>query len=123
MNPLSAALRFWKLRSSWLGDGGQPVPQTVANTRASICLTCPKNQLMPLWENLTTPVANTLRKQIQLKAQMQLVVPGEDGLHSCKVCGCVNSLAVWCPDQRIRETLHELDGYPPHCWKLACKAP
>ncbi len=120
MNPLAAALRYYHLRSSWLGDGGQPVPLATAQQRTNICLQCPQNTNQPLWESLTQPIANQLRRQIQLKAQMQLAVQGEDGLHSCKACDCVLSLKVWAPLRRVKETtpLEKLQQQGPRCWIL-----
>ncbi len=123
MTPLRAAINYYNLKAAWLGDGGAPVEQSLANKRTSICLICPLNQPMPIWELLTAPAANQLRRQLSLKANMQLVVPGEDGLHTCKACLCKLDLKVWTPPEHIKatidaETLEALHRDAPHCWIL-----
>lgn len=118
MNPLRAAVNFYKLKSSWLGDGGQPVEQQLAQRRTEVCLKCPQNQEMPIWETLAAPQATQLRKQLQLKAKMQLAVQGESGLHTCKTCLCILALKVWCPIQRVLEVT-ELNDLHPNCWILS----
>lgn len=124
MNPFTAALHYYRAKSAWLGDGGVPVPQLVANARASICKTCLMNQSHPIYENLAVQVANQLRRQIELKANMKLAVAGEDGLHICEVCWCVLSLLVWVDEKVIAKRMEAENAravYPPHCWKLACR--
>lgn len=123
MTHLQAAIHYHRLKAAWLGEGGQPVPQALANARASICLSCPKNQPHPLWEMLTAPEAARLRRTLSLKANLKLAVPGEDGLRVCDVCKCRTDLLIWCPPERIAETLDDVSEYPPECWKLACKTP
>ncbi len=69
---------------------------------------------------LTAPVANQLRQQIELKANMKLAVEGEDGLHTCGGCDCILNLKVWVPIKHIKETtpLEELNKENPKCWIL-----
>ena len=118
MNLLARALSFWKLRASWLGDGGQPVPQALANARSAICLTCPKNQPNPIREALLRPAVNQL---LPMKAQMQLAVPGEDGLRVCQGCECLLVWKVWVPLPHILATTEraELSQANPRCWILS----
>lgn len=70
---------------------------------------------MPIWETITAPLANQFRKQLELKGSMKLVVPGEDGLHTCEACLCNLKLKVWCPLPRIMETT-PLDDLWEECW-------
>ncbi len=121
VNALKAAISYYRLRASWLGDGGAPVPLTLATSRSLVCLKCPLNEKMPLWEVLTTIAATHLRKQLALKASMQLAVPGEDGLHTCKACLCHLPSKVFVPIKHIKETmpLEALSALHERCWILA----
>ena len=121
MNPLRAAVNFYRLKASWLGDGGSPVAPNLAQQRADVCLVCPLNEKMPIWESLAQSQANQLRKQLELKASMKLAVRGEDGLHTCKACMCLLKLKIFAPKKRILEVtkLHDLH---PDCWILKEKA-
>ena len=120
MNPFRAALRYARARSAWLGSGGNPVPQPLANARATVCLSCPKNQPHPLYENLAAPIAAMLRRQIELKANMKLAVPDEARLHLCEACWCVMALKVWEPlEHAVPSTpLADLQRANPVCWIL-----
>lgn len=115
MNPFAIALNFAEAKASWLGEGGKAVPQKLADQRTVVCLKCPKNQPHPIYENLTRPVADNLRHQIELKSRMKLKAQGEDGLHICEVCWCVLSLKVWSPIQ-IAAMNAEITKLPEWCW-------
>jgi len=121
MNPFSVARNYYRARSAWLGDGSEPVSQSLADQRASVCLTCPKNQPHPIYENLAALAALELRRQIEIKANMKLVVPGEDGLHVCEECWCVLKLKVW-PKIQVAAMNTEITKLPEWCWirKEAC---
>src|SRR5689334_4090215 len=82
------ALSYYHARSAWLGEGGQPVSFALSYSRAVTCSTCPLNVQRPLYEALAEPVAALLRRQIEVKAKLQLVTPLDDQLHICNACGC-----------------------------------
>lgn len=112
MNALKAATRFYKLRSSWLGDGGEPVSIELAEKRTQICSTCPfNNPSRPIWEALTS----TISKQLRLKMDMNLHVRGESNVHICDKCGCYLPLKVLVPIKHVIDTtdMHDL---PCWCW-------
>src|SRR4029079_154902 len=118
MNPFRAAARFHRLRSSWLGEGGQPVARPLAQARAAICATCPLNQPHTLWELLAAPAIATVTRQLQMKDELGLKLEGEEQLHVCEACGCVLSLKVWVPLRHIMETT-DYDKLHPKCWILS----
>jgi hypothetical protein len=115
-----------QLLYDWLGDGGAVSPM-VAEFRAQRCISgnngepCPNNVQPRSWEkHLTDPVAQAIRRQLELKHGMNLHLPDEDKLAMCKICGCCNALLVWTPTKHLREhhlKNHSIDTYPKFCWK------
>jgi hypothetical protein len=118
MNPLRAAQRFYEMRSSWLGDGGQPVPQEQANARAAVCVACPKNQPHHLYEILTVPAVVEVERQLELRDKMKLHAQDEDKLHICEACWCVLRLKVHTPLKHILGTT-DMNALDPRCWIIA----
>lgn len=120
MNFIKTAFRYYRLRSSWLGDGGQPVASSLAHARAAVCNQCPKHDTgRPFWETLTAMVSNELRGQLKIKDDLNLKLPDPQP-HICGACDCYLPLKVWAPIDRILETTDsaELD---PKCWILTEK--
>lgn len=117
MNPLRAAQRFYEMRSSWLGDGGQPVPQVQANARAAVCLSCPKNKPHMLYEILTVPAIAEVQHQLNLRGEMGLSVKGEENVHVCESCWCILRLKVHTPIEHLLKTT-DLSLLPENCWIL-----
>lgn len=105
----------------WLGEGGQAVDVAVAESRANICASCPKNQPGDWLSIFTEPAAEALRKQIAIKNDMELRTSKDDELNVCQACLCVLRLKVWCPSELVQkrtsqETREKLD---PRCWILS----
>jgi len=116
------------LLADWLGDGGAPVEPFKAEFRAQHCLSgdngkpCPHNREPGWWDRHTKdPVAQWMRKQLELKNRMSLRLSGENELGICDVCGCCLKLLVWSPIERIREhtDAKEIEKLPNWCWKRA----
>lgn len=119
MNAWQPVYRFWKVRSDWLGDGGQPVSQQLANNRAEICNRCPYNkESHDFMHMLGKHVAALLKSQIELKATMKLSTPHDSNLRVCEGCGCFLNLKVWTPLKHILATT-ELSALHPDCWILS----
>lgn len=110
--------KFWALHRDWIGEERQPVPPSQSQSRADICLKCPKNVIKPIQELFTGAVALTVLRQIEYKNKLKLRVDGEKSLHVCDVCNCVLRLKVHVPIQSILETTdeNELAGFPDFCW-------
>lgn len=116
---LKQGIEFFALREAWLGAGGKPAPQEVAQSRADICLQCPHNDSSKgIYGGLKKNIASTVRRQIELRGKMKLAVDGEERLHLCGVCGCVLILLVHVPEELLVEHLKTDEHiYPDYCWK------
>lgn len=111
---LQQAKQLFRVRATWLGEGGQPSPQ--AQRRADICLKCPHNVARP-WEETYKGVAAVLiRRQLELRSKLELKVEGEEGLHMCDLCGCVLALKVHVPLHIARENTPDWERFPANCW-------
>lgn len=109
----------------WLGSGGHTVMREVAESRASICAACPKNQDMgTIDEVFTTEAAARLKRFLALKNEMKLETSQDARLKTCAACLCKPELKVWTPIGHVLKRLKpeqeaELD---PKCWIKAEKA-
>jgi len=117
MNPFQMALKFFRLKSEWLGDGGEPVSVAQAQTRTNTCLGCPMNNSR-LWELLAEAVAEHVKEQVEYKNKLSLFVEDENRLHICDGCDCVLKLKVFVPLVYILKTT-DLSKLHPGCWILA----
>ncbi len=117
---IKEATQFFELYSQWIGEGLRPVPKEQAQERANVCLKCPLNQPKRTGEFLKTEVALLVRRQIELKNQMNLRIDGEKSLHICTGCGCSLKLKPWVPIEMIRNTtdITKLNQSEPRCWIL-----
>lgn len=108
------------LLMDWEESGAAPVPSALANSRAAICATCPKNDPEGLSKFFTVPVADPIRKRLERLHAMNLSTPSDDKLHVCAACLCPLKLKVHTPLDLILKRLKpkfkaELD---PKCWIL-----
>lgn len=104
----------------WLGDGLRPVPQELANKRASICAPCPLNIDGNFWQRMEGVAAQAVKVLVQTKNKMKLSTPHDEQLKSCGACDCWNATKVWVPLPHILahtkpETMAKLDEA---CWIL-----
>lgn len=104
----------------WLGSGGKPVEQSLADSRAEICATCPKNDGGDFTAFFTKPIADKIRTQLEIRGDLQLRTSHDDKLTVCSGCDCPLKLKVWTPIDHILahtsdDTKTKLD---PRCWIL-----
>ncbi len=104
----------------WLGEGGQPVADALANSRAAVCAGCPKNQPGDWMARFTKPIAEKIRTQLEIRNELQLKTPSDGKLGICDACDCPLRLKVHTPMAYIakhtsEETKTRLD---PRCWIL-----
>lgn len=99
----------------WLTSGGKPVAQQLAESRAVICTTCPKN--VP-GEWFTTAPAELIRSTLSSRSDLKLKTPYDEKLQSCDVCRCLLPLKIWCPlDHILKGTKPEvMEEFPSLCW-------
>jgi hypothetical protein len=112
------------LLADWLGEGGEPVDIRLAEWRSSTCAAgnlsqpCQFNIEPKWWERMKNSVAETIRKQLEIKNKIKLRTSRDDSIFMCQRCGCALPLKVHVPLKHIREhTRPELiDKLPWWCW-------
>lgn len=99
----------------WLTSGGAPVSQSLADKRAGICVTCPKN-VEGSW--YTVAPAELIRSTLSARSDLKLATPSDGQLKSCDICKCLMRLKVWCPLSHIvKQTKPEVMAeFPSWCW-------
>lgn len=99
----------------WLKSGGAPVAQELANKRAAICVTCPKN-VAGSW--FTTAPAELIKETLEARKDLKLETPSDAQLKSCDVCKCLMRLKVWTPLEFIlkRTKPEVMAEFPARCW-------
>ena len=112
----------------WLGDGGIPVAQELANERSHACACrnselgkCPMNNTDPsLLDQATHVLATAIKQQRETKLRMSLKTPDEEKLGTCVACGCDLGLKVWVPLHHILDNTSEetMQRFDPECWIL-----
>lgn len=124
LNEISNDVAGYQVLLDWLGDGGHPVSQDTANTRAMACLhgdngnECPYLTYPDWWEKQKGRVASAIKDQLEAKGKLKLETALDKNSRMCSVCGCCASLKVWTPIQFIKShTSDEVAAkFPPHCW-------
>lgn len=114
-----------RILSDWLGSGGIPVSQHDAQSRADICLQCPKNTAGGfVASRITKPIADAIHEQLRVKHDLGLKVNRENELLTCAVCYCNLPLKVFTPMEFILKhtTDDVMNEFPENCWiKKAAK--
>ena len=113
---IAQASNFLAVRKSWFGDGGEPVSQELAQSRADICRVCPMNYKGEWIWNMATQLA--INAQSKLRRILNLRVDGEEDLGVCEACGCKIVLKIRVPIKQISRhtTVEQLTKYAPKCW-------
>lgn len=104
----------------WIQSGGDPVPQDLAERRAEVCASCPRN-VPGSW--YTEAPAELLKAAIKgwqtLKgSNFSFETKQGDRVKSCDVCKCLMRLKVFCPLPHVlsRTPPEILAEFPPNCW-------
>lgn len=118
---VAKVIRNAAVLTDWLGSGGAPVSQEVAEGRAAVCVACPKNLFGDYARWFMVPAANAIRRALEARQDLKLATPFDDRLGVCDVCLCVNKLKCWTPLEHIRdksapEVIAELATVSPQCW-------
>lgn len=110
--------------SDWLGDQGQPVHPIVSEHRASICVTgnqgepCPLNVEPGWWDRVKSKIADWIRAELAIKANMNVSTRWDEQLHMCAGCGCCLKLKVHTPQRVIKDHVRQdqIAKTPSYCW-------
>ncbi|HEX6827259.1 MAG TPA: hypothetical protein VF077_13150 [Nitrospiraceae bacterium] len=102
----------------WENSGQDPVVQSLAESRAAICATCPKNEPGNFTRWFTVPAAGLMQKRLERRKQLNLSTSYDDKLGICSACLCPLKLKAHTPlnlilDHLPEETKADLD---PRCW-------
>lgn len=96
-NELAKVAEGGSILIQWLKEGNQAVPKELAESRAAVCVTCPKNDKGDWMSFFTVPVAGAFRRALESKNAMNLATSHDADLHVCQACSCVLKLKVWTP--------------------------
>lgn len=112
-NPLTEGLRLLKDLLE-----GEPVNGELANTRASICATCPKNVKGDWKTFFTVPAAQSIRLMIEARSGLKLSTFHDEQLHICGPCSCPLVLKVHTNISTVlQHTTPEVEEQlPSFCW-------
>lgn len=107
-----------KLLSEWLGNGGVPVDNNLAESRAKVCTNCPQNQKGDWTSFFTVPTAAFIRAQLSMRQDMALATSSDERLGVCVACGCPLKLKVHVPASHIKKYTSEAvrKALDPQCW-------
>lgn len=110
-----------KSLAEWLGSGGKPVSNTVAETRAWVCVNCPKNQTRDLTTWFTRPASELIRRWIAMRKDLSLTTSHDESLGVCVACACPLKLKVHTPISHILSQIpaESKADLVPECWILA----
>lgn len=100
----------------WFGD--KPVPLELAESRASICLGCPKHVSGNIFQRFNQIASREIMAVFGTLKKMNLKTSKDAQLGACDVCDCPMQAKVWSPRQIILNHLkpERFEELPPHCW-------
>jgi len=93
----------------WQITGGNLVSQEIAEKRALICTTCPRNGLGDLTTWFTDPAANLIKRQLEERNQQKIYTTQDPLLGVCQACMCPLRLKVHCPIEIINAKMNPDD--------------
>lgn len=108
-----------KILAEWLGAGGIPVTQEVADARAGACLKCPLHRQGEWWEKyISDPIAKVIQRHLSIKQAANMRLAREDEVGMCSACGCCIRLKAHVPIAHIKShTSNEtFQKYHVDCW-------
>ena len=104
----------------WIDSGDNAVGQDLANHRAIICSTCPKNEPGDFTKWFTVPAAELIRRQVQKAQTRSLSTVRDEQLNLCTACHCPLRLKVHVPidwiTKRISPDQMTNLRQAPACW-------
>lgn len=96
-----------KLVAEWLGDGLRPVENALAEKRAGVCVTCPKNG-DPNWlQKIDAALASEIKTMVEMRNDLKLSTIHDANLLTCTACDCFLKLKVHTPIKHILNNMPE----------------
>ena len=89
----------------WETAGYPQVPQELAEQRATVCVSCPKNGRGDFTRWFTIPAAERIHKQIERLKDVKLATSKDDQLGVCEVCLCPLRLKMHTPIEFVGKYL------------------
>jgi hypothetical protein len=104
----------------WEISGGNLVEQSLAETRAKTCSTCPNNGSGDLSSWFTIPAAALIQKQLEARNNLKIQTNFDPLLGVCSACACPLRLKVHAPLDIILDKIRPEDKAKlvPQCWIL-----
>jgi len=100
---------FFHSMAKWSRKGFKVVDQEVAEERASICATCPKNVHIEGCTGCFRLASKVKRLVGNSKTKYDSLLEG------CEVCACSLQAKVWLPKDAMAGT-RDKSKFPDHCW-------
>jgi len=102
----------------WEISGGALVSQELAEGRAKVCVSCPKNSIGDLTSWFTVPAAELIRKQLEARNEAKIYTASDPLLGVCEACACPLKLKVHCPIDVINAKMQVADRQSlwESCW-------
>lgn len=107
----------------WISSGAESVASEVSNKRASICVTCPKNEKGDWTAFFTKPVSAAIQNALNQRSQFGLSTFHDENLGICSACSCPLKLKVHLPLDKILSKLppESKAALDANCWILSEK--
>lgn len=104
----------------WWGDSLEAVPKELAESRASVCARCPKNQDGDFWQRIDAALAKKIKSVVAIKNDMKMETTFDSQLKTCVSCDCFNQLKVWTKISHIKAHMSDAVKNDLHetCWIL-----
>ena len=97
MGEISKVIKGATSPLAWLTSGRAPVDPRLADKRAFICASCPKNGDGPLTGWFTEPAAKAIGEAIEERHKLKMETHYDESLGTCTACFCVLVVKVWEP--------------------------
>lgn len=96
-----AGIALWV---EWFGKG-KPVSQDEAESRAKICLQCPRHVRGNMVQRFSKAAVNEIVGVFEIMNDLALQTPYDAQLNICDACDCPMRAKVWCPADIIKSHL------------------
>lgn len=102
----------------WIKSGAEAVPAELAEKRAAVCVSCPKNAQGDLTSFFTVPASNAIRAALNSRKEMNLSTTQDDKLGICSACSCPLPLKLHLKLESILPKMpkESFDALAENCW-------